>query len=559
MIDWLEADLQATDKDWIIAYFHHGPYTKGSHDSDTSSRHFVVRRYITPLLESYGVDIVLSGHSHTYERSMLVNGHHSNMSADDSTSSTFNYSMHAIDNGNGRDLGSVDGSGNFVTDGGDGPYRKELGSTQSGTIYSICGASGKLSGWSGGYSDTVNPVPHPVFVVNLRAMGSMIIQVEGNTLNAQYLDDQNVVRDDFTIVKPVSGSVQVASVSELGPVGTSVTTVNASGSGTLAYSIIGDNEAGMFAIDRSTGEVTSLALFDFQIDKLYNLTIGVTDDGVAIDPVLVTVNVLIPPVAIDDNATAAEGFSTLLIDVLKNDLLGQGGALAITGFTQPANGSVVDNGDGTLTYTPNPSYRDADTFTYTASNGTGIDDAVVYIQTIQLGDDLVAYYDFEDNLNDTSASPNVNNASIGGGSPIYIAGQLGKSISLDGVGDYVTLGSPTDLNFGTSTDFSVSFWYRTSAGQARDPVIISNKNWGSRNNPGWQVEAAAENGVGDLGLQVGDGSAQVYSSSVDLNFDQWYFVAANFKRGQTMALYVDGVKKSSTDISGLTGTVLRGI
>ena len=236
--------------------------------------------------------MVLSGHSHTYERSMLVNGHHSNMTADDSTSSTFNYSMHAIDNGNGSDLGSVDGSGKFVTDGGDGSYRKELGSTQSGTIYSICGASGKLGNWSGGYSDTVNPVPHPVFVVNLRAMGSMIINVDGDMLNAQYLDDQNMVRDDFTIVKPASGSVQVASVSELAPVGTSVATVNTSGSGTLDYSIIGGNEAAMFAIDSSTGEVTTLGLFDFQMDKIYNLTIGVTDDGVANDPVLVTVDVL---------------------------------------------------------------------------------------------------------------------------------------------------------------------------------------------------------------------------------------------------------------------------
>ncbi len=292
MVDWLEADLQATDKDWIIAYFHHGPYTKGSHDSDIETKHIIVRRYMTPLLESYGVDMVLSGHSHTYERSMLVNGHHSNMTADDSTSSTFNYSMHAIDNGNGSDLGSVDGSGKFVTDGGDGSYRKELGSTQSGTIYSICGASGKLGNWSGGYSDTVNPVPHPVFVVNLRAMGSMIINVDGDMLNAQYLDDQNMVRDDFTIVKPASGSVQVASVSELAPVGTSVATVNTSGSGTLDYSIIGGNEAAMFAIDSSTGEVTTLGLFDFQMDKIYNLTIGVTDDGVANDPVLVTVDVL---------------------------------------------------------------------------------------------------------------------------------------------------------------------------------------------------------------------------------------------------------------------------
>jgi len=64
MIDWLEQDLQTTTQDWIIAYFHHGPYTKGSHNSDTESHHIHMRRYVTPLLEKYGVDLVLSGHSH---------------------------------------------------------------------------------------------------------------------------------------------------------------------------------------------------------------------------------------------------------------------------------------------------------------------------------------------------------------------------------------------------------------------------------------------------------------------------------------------------------------
>lgn len=64
MIDWLEADLIANTKDWTIAFFHHGPYSKGSHDSDTEIRHISMRNYAIPLLESYGVDLALSGHSH---------------------------------------------------------------------------------------------------------------------------------------------------------------------------------------------------------------------------------------------------------------------------------------------------------------------------------------------------------------------------------------------------------------------------------------------------------------------------------------------------------------
>ena len=31
------ADLASTDQEWIIAYFHHPPYTKGTHDSDDVS------------------------------------------------------------------------------------------------------------------------------------------------------------------------------------------------------------------------------------------------------------------------------------------------------------------------------------------------------------------------------------------------------------------------------------------------------------------------------------------------------------------------------------------
>lgn len=202
MVDWLEMDLQATDKDWIIAYFHHGPYTKGSHNSDTEGQHIQIRRYVTPLLEKYGVDMVLSGHSHCYERSMLINGHHSHFSATTSSlSGTFDSGTHALDSGNGSTVGSVDSAGAFVASGFTGAYEKPLAEGEKGTVYSTCGASGKISNWVGGSSALINPSPHPVFVVNLRVMGSMILTVEGNTLHAQYIDGANVIRDDFTIVK----------------------------------------------------------------------------------------------------------------------------------------------------------------------------------------------------------------------------------------------------------------------------------------------------------------------------------------------------------------------
>src|SRR5437870_10479155 len=35
MATWLASDLSQTTKEWLIAYWHHPPYSKGSHDSDT--------------------------------------------------------------------------------------------------------------------------------------------------------------------------------------------------------------------------------------------------------------------------------------------------------------------------------------------------------------------------------------------------------------------------------------------------------------------------------------------------------------------------------------------
>lgn len=201
MIDWLELDLQATDADWIIAYFHHGPYDRGSHNSDTESHHIVIRQYVVPILEQYGCDLVLSGHSHAYERSMLINGHHSNMTTANSDSSTFNYSSHVVDGGNGSTLGSVDGSGNFLTSGADGAYQKPVAQGEAGTVYTVAGASGKVSAWYNGSTATVNPDPNPVHIVTLRVMGSIVLDINGNTLNFQYIDQNGQVRDDFSIHK----------------------------------------------------------------------------------------------------------------------------------------------------------------------------------------------------------------------------------------------------------------------------------------------------------------------------------------------------------------------
>jgi len=66
MARWLKLDLERTKADWIIAYFRHPPYTKGTHDSDREKQLIEMRTHVMPVLETGGVDLVLAGHSHIY-------------------------------------------------------------------------------------------------------------------------------------------------------------------------------------------------------------------------------------------------------------------------------------------------------------------------------------------------------------------------------------------------------------------------------------------------------------------------------------------------------------
>ena len=171
MAQWLAADLAGTTQKWVIAFYHHPPYTKGTHDSDNESEHIEMRENFLPILEAGGVDLVLGGHSHSYERSCLLNGHYGH-------SSTLTPAM-KVDAGNGRESGT-------------GAYGKDPGANQ-GAVYTVAGHSGSTGGYYG--------LSHPANLIGLAVMGSMFIDVNGDRLDAKMIDINGTIRDTFTISK----------------------------------------------------------------------------------------------------------------------------------------------------------------------------------------------------------------------------------------------------------------------------------------------------------------------------------------------------------------------
>ena len=170
MFTWLARDLASSDKDWKVACWHHPPYTKGSHDSDIEIELVEMRERALPILEDAGVDIVLGGHSHSYERSYLIDGHYG-------ISDSFTLEMKK-DGGSGRESES-------------GPYQKRHPSSHEGTVYIVAGTSA--------LGDRVSP--HAAMHTSLSIPGSLVLDVHGKRLDATFIDCYGEVKDYFTLKK----------------------------------------------------------------------------------------------------------------------------------------------------------------------------------------------------------------------------------------------------------------------------------------------------------------------------------------------------------------------
>ena len=215
MMNWLTSDLSYNTRDWTIVIFHHPPYSKGTnHDSDDADVSPVdrpmwdMRNEFTPIFEDYGVDVVYSGHSHSYERSYYLNGH-------TGTSDTFSAAEHAE---------LVEGDPANPASGRAGETYHQQSPTSGGVddrvVYTVAGSSGKANsgGDSLGITDDAEWLRHAAHIEQpfsdtkcaepegcradlrgLGAKGSVVIDANDDFLRARFVDVNGDVLDEFTI------------------------------------------------------------------------------------------------------------------------------------------------------------------------------------------------------------------------------------------------------------------------------------------------------------------------------------------------------------------------
>jgi hypothetical protein len=63
-LTWLKGELQSSNADWKICYFHHPLYSSAGFHGPSLE----LRSILEPVFIQYGVQVVFSGHDHVYER-----------------------------------------------------------------------------------------------------------------------------------------------------------------------------------------------------------------------------------------------------------------------------------------------------------------------------------------------------------------------------------------------------------------------------------------------------------------------------------------------------------
>ncbi|MBL7909487.1 MAG: metallophosphoesterase [Bacteroidia bacterium] len=176
---WLKQDLLQNNLMWTIIYFHHPPYTMGSHNSDTETDLVSIRTYLIPLFERNKVDLVINGHSHVFERSWLMKGHNG-------LETSFSKALHAKDSSSARYNGTFNSC----------PYIKDT-INNKGVVYSVCGSSGKVTGIQTAY-------PHNAMYYSNATKGmATVIEVDANRMDAFFIGEDSVVYDKFTVFKNI--------------------------------------------------------------------------------------------------------------------------------------------------------------------------------------------------------------------------------------------------------------------------------------------------------------------------------------------------------------------
>lgn len=196
---WLKRDLAKAnanpDINWVIVFTHMPPYTGGSHNSDKEDDLIHIRKNLVPILDAYKVDMVVTGHSHGYERSRLMREH-------TALSTDFSAAINTpVLTSNAQDDARFDGTPKSCF-----YYKNSAAAKNEGIVYVVNGGGGREPEEVLGDNDRNKELVGRLMAAkHIWGGGSMYIEVENKRLTAKFIAADKRILDQFTIFKDLDG------------------------------------------------------------------------------------------------------------------------------------------------------------------------------------------------------------------------------------------------------------------------------------------------------------------------------------------------------------------
>jgi hypothetical protein len=228
------------------------------------------------------------------------------------------------------------------------------------------------------------------------------------------------------------------------------------------------------------------------------------------------------------------------------------------------NGTSVQSGSSAPLTFASPTAANSGNYQVVVSNASGSvtsSVAVVEIFAGTISDGLVSHIKFDGSapaaFND--ASGRGNNATAVG-SPAIVAGKIGTgamqfTTAQDGSSfNYATLGTPEDLLFGSTNDFTVSMWLKIAPNSFKgDPAFFGSKDWGSGGNQGVVFFC-----TGPLRWNYREGTTGTrtdYNPGGNYADGAWHHFLVSFDRGVGAKTYIDGQLLATTSIGTIVDLI----